>query len=119
MKRIDTITAIMIAITELVKEANYERDVDPHKFKLRNHYISEALGLHMSLLVLHAYPQKILKLLEEAIQHYDVYTIQYIANNAKISPYNTKSVSKEENYRYITFLNAIYNSYSKGGANND
>lgn len=97
MKRIDTITAIMTAITELVKEAFYERQSDPHKFKLRNHYISEALGLYCSLHILRAYPPIILEWLRTAIENYDVYTVQHIMNSEKIRPYNTRSKGGADN----------------------
>lgn len=83
MRRIDTIMAIMTAITNLVKEAYYVRNDNPHRFKLRNHYISEALGLHMSLCILGAYPYEILDTLKIAIENYDIYLVQHIANSEK------------------------------------
>lgn len=84
MKRDDKIKAITYAITSLVKEAYIERHNNPHKFKLRNHFISQALGLHSSLVILDAYPEDILEWLKVAIQNYDIYTVQHIAN---IHPY--------------------------------
>lgn len=90
MKRIDTITAIMLAINEFVKEAYYERNSNPHKFKLRNHYISEALGLYCSLQILRAYSPDILEWLRIAIENYDIYTVQHIMNSEKIRPYNIR-----------------------------
>lgn len=83
-KDIEVIYRITSVITELVKEADIERHNNPHKFKLRNHFISQALGLHTSLVILDAYPEDILDWLKVAIQNYDVYTVQHIAN---IHPY--------------------------------
>lgn len=120
MKRIDTITAIMTAITSLVKEAYYLRNSDPHKFKLRNHYISEALGLHTTLVILRAYNYDVLQWLELAIQHYDIYTVQHIANTEKIRPYNSKFMFKSQpNYMAKIALNPIYDISLKGGTDND
>lgn len=91
MKRNDIIMSTMVAINMLVKDAYFERNSNPHKFKLRNHYISEALGLYCSLCILKAYPPDTLDWLRTAIQDYDIYTVQHIMNSEKISSYNTRS----------------------------
>lgn len=120
MRRIDTITAIMTAITNLVKEAYFLRNSEPHKFKLRNHYISEALGLHTTLVILRAYDYDVLQHLELAIQHYDIYSVQHIMNTAKVRPYNSKFMFKSQpNYIAKIALNSMYGVSMKGGSDND
>lgn len=83
----------MTAITNLVKEAYFLHNSEPRKFKLRNHYISEALGLHMSLCILWAYPYEVLEMLKTAIENYDIYTVQHIANSEKYVRKSTRGQS--------------------------
>lgn len=94
MKRADVIHTILSAIITLVSEANQERDNNPREYKLRNHYISQALGMYGTLQIMQAFDDDVMQSLRKAIEDYNTLVIYFISEN-KIKPFK-RGVSSDE-----------------------
>lgn len=91
MKRAVVIHTILQSIIKLVTDAMIERDTNPREYKLRNHYISLALGMYCTLEIMQAFDYDVMQSLKNAIENYNPIVIIFISRE-KIKPYRKGDV---------------------------